>query len=173
MNALDALEKREIKELLSKGWITHDAMWFAHALETVGIEHANRINLLAVKSMAQIETARLKKALGFAKETVNTFDELVALLDGAMDLLVADFMRIDFTIPEKNVIRWQMEEGNCFAFKGISRLGVIDAYECGVLLRIKTWFAALQLDFTMTPDVTRCIMHTRGDCSGEFRFHLA
>lgn len=173
MNALDALEKREIKELLSKGWITHDAMWFAHALETVGIEHANRINLSAVRSMAQIETARLRKALGYAKETVDTFDELVELLNGAMDLLVADFMRIDFTVPEKNVIQWHMEKGKCFAFKGISQLGAIDAYECGVLLRIKTWFSALKVDFTMNPEVTKCIMHTRGDCSGEFRFHLA
>lgn len=173
MNALETLEKKELKELLSKGWITHDAMWFAHALETVGIEKANRINLAAVRSMAQIETARLKKALGFAKETVDTFDELVQLINGAMDLVVADFMRFDFTIPEKNVIRWQMEKGNCFAFKGISRLGAIDTYECGVLLRVKTWFSALQADFTMTPEVTQCIMHTRGDCSGEFRFHLA
>lgn len=41
MNALERLEKKEIKEILSKGWITHDAMWFAHALKDLGIEKTN------------------------------------------------------------------------------------------------------------------------------------
>lgn len=65
MNGLASLEKNEIKELLSKGWITHDAMWFFHALQEVGIEKTNRINRAAAESMSLIEVARLKKALGF------------------------------------------------------------------------------------------------------------
>ena len=52
MNALETLNKGEIKELLSKGWITHDAMWFVHCLEEAGIEKTNKINKAAVKSMS-------------------------------------------------------------------------------------------------------------------------
>jgi hypothetical protein len=60
MSALDHLEKRDIKELLSKGWITHDAMWFAHSLSEIGIERTNVINKAAIASMAAIEVGRLK-----------------------------------------------------------------------------------------------------------------
>lgn len=173
MKSLESFDKREIKELLSKGWITHDAMWFAHALQTVGIEKANEINLAAVQSMSVIEAARLRRALGFKKEVIDSFDELVAILTGAMDLVVADFMRFHMTTPRKNVIHWQMEPGNCFAYKGIAGMGVIDRYDCGVLLRVKTWLSAMKVDYRMVPEVKRCIMHTRGDCSGDFLFDLA
>lgn len=173
MNSLESLDKREIKELLSKGWITHDAMWFAHALETVGIEKTNRINQAAVRSMAVIEAARLKKVLGFKKEKIDTFDELVWLLKGAMELVLADFMHFRMTTPQKNVIHWEMEHNNCFAYKGITGMGAIDQYDCGVLLRVKTWLSAMKVEFKMVPEVKRCIMHTRGDCSGDFLLNLS
>ena len=34
---LELISKQDLKELLSKNWLTHDAMWFALTLETVGI----------------------------------------------------------------------------------------------------------------------------------------
>lgn len=173
MSALETLEKREIKELLSKGWITHDAMWFAHSLQTVGIEKTNLINKAAVQSMAVIEVSRLKKALGFQKDTITSFDELTRFMTDAMDLVLANFMHFQVSVPQKNVIHWEMEKGDCFAYKGITGLGVIDHYECGVLHRIRTWLSALKINFEMTPNVHTCIMHTQGDCSGNFIFNLA
>jgi len=67
------LIKNELKELLNKGWMTHDAMWFYHCLEEFGIEKTNRINLADIKSMSAIEIKRYQKALGLEK--VDTFDE--------------------------------------------------------------------------------------------------
>ena len=32
------LEKNELKELLNKNWMTHDAMWFYNCLQECGIE---------------------------------------------------------------------------------------------------------------------------------------
>lgn len=32
------LQKNELKELLNKGWMTHDAMWFYNCLQEFGIE---------------------------------------------------------------------------------------------------------------------------------------
>ncbi|MFZ5564948.1 MAG: DUF6125 family protein [Thermodesulfobacteriota bacterium] len=173
MNGLASLEKSEIRELLSKGWITHDAMWFFHSLKEVGIEKTNRINRAAVESMSLIEVARLKKALGFKKEAVTSFNELVDFLSRAMDLVLARFMRFMVSAPEKNVIHWEMEKDACFAYKGISGMGVIDQYQCGVLYRIETWLRGLGVEYEMRPPVTTCLMHATGECKGDFIFNLS
>jgi hypothetical protein len=47
-----SLETGQLKELLNKGWMTHDAMWFYNCLQEVGIEKTNKINRAAVKMMA-------------------------------------------------------------------------------------------------------------------------
>ena len=52
MTLMEKLTRHEIKELLGKCWITHDAMWFAHSLFTHGIDEANRLNRAAIKSMS-------------------------------------------------------------------------------------------------------------------------
>ncbi|MEW6079088.1 MAG: DUF6125 family protein [Thermodesulfobacteriota bacterium] len=173
MNGLESLEKNDIKELLSKGWITHDAMWFLHSLKEVGMEKTNRINRLAVESMAAIEVARLKKALGFEKETVTSFDDLVEFLSRAMDLVLARFMRFKVDTPARNVIHWEMEKDACFAYKGISGMGVIDQYHCGVLYRIENWLRGLGVAYEMRPPVTNCLMHATGECKGDFILNLS
>jgi len=43
MSALDRIEKKEIRDLLGKGWLTHDGMWFYHAYKELGIEKANPV----------------------------------------------------------------------------------------------------------------------------------
>ena len=40
--ALDKIGKREVRELLTKGWMTHDAMWLICSIEEFGIETANK-----------------------------------------------------------------------------------------------------------------------------------
>ena len=55
------LEKKELKDLLVKCWMTHDAMWFYHCLQECGIEKTNRINRAAVKAVAAVEIRRLRK----------------------------------------------------------------------------------------------------------------
>ncbi len=41
---MELLSKEELKEILIKGWMTHDAMWFLHFLRKTGIETTNKIN---------------------------------------------------------------------------------------------------------------------------------
>jgi len=57
------IETKQLKELLNKGWMTHDAMWFYNSYQEVGIEATNRINRAAVKAMAAIEIKRIAQAL--------------------------------------------------------------------------------------------------------------
>ena len=55
------LEKKELKELLVKCWMTHDAMWFTHCLQECGIDKTSKINREAVKAVAAVEIGGLKK----------------------------------------------------------------------------------------------------------------
>ncbi len=172
METLERLEKREIKELISKGWITHDSMWFVHCLQEFGIEKTNKVNRAAVRSMSAIEVGRLKKALGVTKDTFDTFDELMAFITESMDIVLADFMKVKFNSPSKNILHWEMEKDKCFAYKGMCKLGIADQYECGVLHRIECWLDTLNIPYTMTPKVKKCLMHSKGECTGDFIIDL-
>ena len=50
------------------------------------------------------------------------------------------------------------------------QLGFLDNYECGVIYRIECWLDALGVLYEVLPPTGTCIMHTRGECSGQFRF---
>jgi hypothetical protein len=167
---LDRLEKREIREHLVKNWMTHDAMWVFNCLQAFGIEKTNQINLAAIRGMAAIEAQRAARLIGFEKKKVDTFEELVSLVDGAFSLAKASFMQFDYTIPEKNIIRWSMHK--CFAHDGITKMGAIDGYQCGILERVKSWLESLGVSYTMDPVIEGCLMHTHGVCKGEFRTNL-
>ncbi len=58
------MREEQLKELLIKNWMTHDAMWFYHSVQEFGMEKTNVVNKAAVRSMAGVEIKRLKKAMG-------------------------------------------------------------------------------------------------------------
>jgi arginase family enzyme len=74
-NDILPLDKNQLKELLNKGWMTHDAMWFYNCLEECGIEKTNKINQGAIRSLGPIEIKRYQKALGFNR--IESHDDLV------------------------------------------------------------------------------------------------
>ena len=43
MSVLKRVDKAELRDLLGKGWLTHDGLWFYHAYQELGIEQANEI----------------------------------------------------------------------------------------------------------------------------------
>ena len=47
-------------------------------------------------------------------------------------------MGLDYSFPSENVLHSEMIK--CFAHAGMTRLGVIDRYECGVIYRVACWF---------------------------------
>jgi hypothetical protein len=158
----------EREELLRKCWMTHDAMWFFQALQECGIETTNKMNKAAVRSMAAIEVKRVAKALGIEK--VQTFADLRRLIDGGSDLIKARFMNFRISYPAEGVVRWEFD--SCFAYDGVSKLGVIDRYECGIFERPEGWFDALGLTYTVTPQIKGCMMHEQGHCFREFVFDI-
>ena len=63
----NSLSKNELKEIMNKNWMTHDAMWFYNCLQEFGIEKTNKINKAAVRDMAAIEIKRIQKAVGVGR----------------------------------------------------------------------------------------------------------
>ncbi len=160
------LEPKALKELLIKCWMTHDAMWFAHCLQACGIEKTNRINRAAVRAVAAVEIKRMKKAAGV--DAIETFGQFWDFFRLVMASLTGDFMAYTFESRETNHIRgtWQ----RCFAYEGIKMLGMIDQYECGIMDRVESWFDTLGIRYDVQPKVTRCMMHTDGQCYRDYTF---
>jgi len=166
MSALDNLSKAALRDLLVTNWMTHDAMWFASSARLCGIEKTNVVNRSAVKAMAEIEAQRLQKVLGVTR--IGSFDELRRFLGDAFELLRGPFMKFALTYPEPNLMRWETEQ--CFAHDGVSKLGMIDRYECGVFDRLEGWLETLGVEFRATPEIDGCYLHRLGRCVREYRF---
>lgn len=153
-------------DLLNRCWMTHDGMWFFHCLQELGIDTTNRLNKAAIKSLSAIEIERIKKAVGFTGN-INSFEAFKDFFTRAARIVIPDFMGVDFSFPGPNQMAWQFAEKNCFAYKGVKRLGVIDQYECGVLYRISCWLDVLGIAHSFSPGIGNCLMHTRGQCNGK------
>ena len=163
---MKSLEGKELGRLLNKCWMTHDGMWFLHCLQECGIEMTNKINKAAIRSLAPIETMRLRKA--FELGEIDDLEKVRRLFNAAQETFIPDFMEYDLTfLPED---RLRMDVHKCFAHDGIRRIGVIDQYECGIFHRIEAWFSALKIRYEVTPAVERCMFHEEGKCWREYRF---
>ena len=163
-----SLSKDEIKELVSKNWITHDAMWFYHCLQEFGIEKTNQLNKAAIRDMSAIEIKRIHKALGEAP--ISTFDEFKHFFDVTMEIATGKFMKYRYTSPAHNLVHGEWD--SCFAYDGMKALGVADRYECGVMLRINTWLDTMGIKYEVEPAVTGCMMHTDGKCFRDYTYFL-
>lgn len=160
------LPKKTLQELLIKCWMTHDGMWFYQCLQEFGIDTANRLNRAAIKALAPLEIERVRKA--YQLGPVEDFADLKKLIDSAFGVLKGYFMQFRYSFPSENVMHWEMD--TCFAYEGMKRLGVADAYQCGLVHRVGCWIEHAGVQFTMNPAVEGCLMHINGKCEGEFKF---
>jgi hypothetical protein len=158
--------KDEMKEILIKNWMTHDAMWFYNCLQECGIEKTNKINRAAVRAMGMIEMKRIQKAAGIKK--VETFEDFKSLSDTIWNIVKGDFMKFTYSYPAKNIMRADFQ--SCFAYDGIKQLGAIEQYQCGIFERIYAWFDAMDFKYSVSPKVEGCMMHSDGKCFREFTF---
>lgn len=168
---LQELDVHDVKEILNKNWMTHDAMWFFHTVSRYGIEETNKLNLSAIEGMAAIEAKRLVKLAGLEKDkTFDSFDEFYQFFDWVFSLVKPDFMNFEYHSPEKNLIIFTWH--SCFAHEGMKKLGTIKEYHCGIVHRIRVWFDALGIKYSLEPDIKHCIMHEKGACEGTWHFYF-
>jgi hypothetical protein len=173
MAAMDGIEKSELRDYLCKSWLTHDGMWFYNTALEAGVDMANRLNKAAIKSMAPLEMQRTKKLLGAVVDAPDS-DAYLAFFKTALELVLPASVGARFALgsPSRNVLRWEWAKGQCFAFTGIRMAGFIDDYECGVIYRIGCWLEALGVNYRITPEVGKCMMHEKGFCTGEIELFL-
>ncbi|MGD2186718.1 MAG: DUF6125 family protein [Desulfobacterales bacterium] len=169
---MEPLKKEELIELLNKCWMTHDGMWFYHCLQEFGIAKANKLNKAAIKSLAPIETGRIKRTLGIEKQKIETFAEFTSFFKGAAELFIPDFMKISLSFPDENVLHWEFEPQKCFAYRGMQKMGVVAEYECGVIYRVECWIASLGITYNVVPQIKKCIMLTHDTCCGDIRLQF-
>lgn len=163
---MTALEPSQVKEILVKNWMTHDAMWFFHCAQKLGMEDTNQLNLAAVRSMAQIEAGRLAQALGL--KSIVSPEDLRRFVDGTFSVVKGDFMDFTYEFLPDGSLRASM--GECFAHQGMQRLGMLDQYRCGIYLRVDTWLDALGVAYEAGPAFEGCLKQQRGECSRTYRF---
>ena len=169
ITGIDRISKNNIRDLLGKGWLTHDGMWFYHTYRALGMETANELNKAAIKSLAPIEIKRVKKILGLSEEDSLNFNDLEAFMKGALEITLPSsvFTKLQFSSTRQNTLHWEWEKGECFAYKGMQMMGIVDEYRCGVMYRIECWLEAMGIEFSMNPRVNKCIMHEQGICTGD------
>lgn len=174
MRRLEEVNPEEVKDFLGKGWLTHDGMWFYHTYLDRGIETANRLNREAIKSLAAIEMARARKVLCVEDEDLRTFEGLQDFMQDALEMILPEsvYSRARFTFQPPNIFHWKWEDGECFAYRGMQQIGVLDEYICGVIYRIECWLKNLGIPYEVEPKIEKCIMHETGSCTGDFTIQL-
>jgi hypothetical protein len=109
---------------------------------------------------------RLQRAFDLGR--VDSLEQIKKLFDAAEKVFIPDFMGYEITYLSDDGLRMDVQK--CFAYEGISRMGAIDRYECGIFHRIESWFNALGIAFEVTPEVETCLMNSGGNCWREYRF---
>jgi hypothetical protein len=170
MTLFDELDKKNLKELLVKCWMTHDGSWFFNCARELGIDTANKLNKAAIKNLSVIEMQRVKKALGQEKLKIKTFDQLKEFINNAFSVIKGDFMDFKYTFHDNNRIHWEMNR--CFAYNGMKMIGFEKQYECGVIYRIGCWLDALGIEYNIQPDINICLLNSQEKCIGDIIVRL-
>lgn len=170
---LGGLAKEEIRDLVGKGWLTHDAMWFAAAAERWGVEEANRLNQAAIRAMTPFEVGRLAAALGDRPGPGNDAGEVRRFLVRGLQALLPESVTvpIEVTAPDPGTLRLAWPPGRCFAYRGMQRIGAAGDYDCGVIARIECWLEVLGIPHRTDPPTGRCRGRDDAPCVTEI--HLS
>jgi ketosteroid isomerase-like protein len=158
----------DARRMLLEGWMTHDAMWLRAAVDELGVAKANALNLRAVRDTAAIEARRVLALMGI--ERVTTLETLGAFLRRAREVFVGDLLDAAWTLEPPNVLHLRVAD--CFAEKGVSRLGILPRYECGIYERMFGWLDALGIRHAYEPATRACTKGANGSCSRTVRLEL-
>ncbi len=158
------------KDLLIKGWMSHDARWFMAVAEHFGIDAANRLNQSVCRELGRVEMKRLMKALNSSPP--KDISQYLSLKKEAILLYGPDL--IEYEINIVNHQSYEMHLKRCFAFENIVKAGIKDHCECGIFARIQGWIDAQGLEHELVPPLGKCMMVSGKKCSYTItlRFHV-
>jgi hypothetical protein len=157
---LNHLSPETEKDLLIKGWMSHDARWYMAVAEHFGIEAANRLNQMVTRELGRVEMKRLVKALDLS--TPKDMEEYVKLVNTAISLYGPDLIEYEIKVVDSQ--SYEMHLKRCFAHENIVKAGIKDEYECGIFSRLQGWIDALGLEHDLTPALGKCIKVSGKEC---------
>jgi len=156
------------KDLLIKGWMSHDARWFMAVTQHFGIDAANRLNQFVCREIGRVEMKRLMKSLVLSPP--KDINECLNFKKEALSLYGPDL--IDYEIKILDHQSYKMYLKRCFAYENIVRAGIKDQYECGIFARIQGWIDAQGLDHELTPSLGKCMMVLGKECRYRITLHF-
>ncbi len=148
------------KDLLIKGWMSHDARWFMAVAEHFGIEAANRLNQKVCREIGQVEMRRLLKTSNLSP--AKDMEEYINLKKAALSLYGPDL--IEYEIKILNPESYEMHLKRCFAYENIVKAGIKDQYECGIFARLQGWIDAQGLEHELIPPLGKCMKVLGEEC---------
>ena len=148
------------KDLLVKGWMSHDARWFMAVAEHFGMESANRLHQFVCREIGRVEMKRLMKSL--ALSAPKDMEEYLNLKKAALSLYGSDLA--EYEIKILNHQSYQMHLKRCFAYENIVKAGIEKNYECGIFARLQGWIDAQGFEHGLTPPLGKCMKVLGEEC---------
>jgi hypothetical protein len=165
---LCTINQDQLRNILIKNWMTHDALWYGEVAAKFGMAEASPMNLRVCRKLGQIEFGRLMKMVGAPPP--KDIEEYQELFEIGKQVFFPDFIsvQIDYPSDDSQVFHFL----DCFAYRGMKKLGLLPDYECGIFERIEGWFDAMGLKYTRTPDLSRCLKFKGKECKITVQFHF-
>jgi hypothetical protein len=156
----DSLSFEMEKDLLVKGWMSHDARWFMAVAEHFGIEAANRLNQIVARELGRVEMKRLMKVLTLSPP--KNMEEYLSIQKAGISFYGPDL--IEYEIEGLDNQSYKMNLKRCFAYENIVRAGIKEQYECGIFARLQGWMDAQGLEHKLTPSLGKCMKVLGKEC---------
>jgi hypothetical protein len=156
------------KDLLIKGWMSHDARWFMAVAKHFGMDAANRLNQSVCREIGRVEMKRYMKTL--ALSPARNLEEYLTLMEAALSLYGSGLA--EYEIKTLNDQSYETHMRRCFAFENIARAGIEDRCECGIFARLQGWIDAQGLEHELTPPAGKCMMVLGKECRYKITLHF-
>ena len=157
---LNRLSFESQKDLLIRGWMSHDARWFMAVAENFGIEAANRLNQSVCRDLGRVEMTRFIKSLALPQPI--DMGQYLSLKKAAISLYGPDL--IEYEIKTLDHQSYEMHLKRCFAYENIVKAGIKDQYECGIFSRLQGWIDAQGLEHEVMPPLGKCLKVFGKEC---------
>jgi hypothetical protein len=125
-----------------------------------GLEEAMRVNRAAIQDAARVEARRLRTRLELPD--ISSVTDYLLFQETAISLLGPELL--DYTVSLTGEDEFDIRVDRCFAFDNVSRAGIADQYECGIMPRLLGWLEGLGIDHQITPEPGSCLKARGAEC---------
>ncbi len=162
------LDREQLRSILIKNWMTHDALWYGEVASKFGMSEASPMNLRVCRTLGRIECGRLMKMVGTSPP--RDFREFQELFDLGKQVFFPDFMDLEILYPGGDSQVFHVLD--CFAHTGMKKAGLLADYDCGIFERIEGWFDAMGVRYKRSPVTGRCLKFKGEECIITVNFYF-